>query len=75
MIDLTDKQRLVYDYFVFFVKENLYYPSVRDIGRRFELTAKGAYDHLTSIARKGYLVNDNRRFYLPKNKFEVVERG
>ena len=51
---LTGRQRVVFD----FVRQKIYEglpPTCREIGDHFGFSAKGAFDHLQAIARKGYI--------------------
>ncbi|MFW6365200.1 MAG: transcriptional repressor LexA [Spirochaetota bacterium] len=53
--ELTDRQREIFN----FIKESIHSsgfpPTIREIGGRFNITVKGAYDHLKAIEKKGYL--------------------
>lgn len=55
MKELTDKQDQVLKYIVKAIKEKGFPPTIREIGDQFNITAKGAYDHLKAIEKKGYL--------------------
>ena len=55
MKELTDKQELVLKFITSVIKDRGVPPTIREIGDKFEITAKGAYDHLKAIERKGYL--------------------
>ena len=51
---LTGRQRVIFD----FVRQKIYEglpPTYHEIGDHFGFSAKGAYDHLKAIARKGYI--------------------
>jgi repressor LexA len=52
---LTDKQQCIFDFIKETIEESGYPPTVREIGDRFGITAKGAYDHLKAIEKKGYI--------------------
>lgn len=55
MKDLTDKQQAVLTFITTIIKERGFPPTIREIGDEFGITAKGAYDHLKAIEKKGYL--------------------
>ncbi|AOP34955.1 repressor LexA [Leptospira tipperaryensis] len=55
MKDLTDKQQAVLTFITAIIKERGFPPTIREIGDEFGITAKGAYDHLKAIEKKGYL--------------------
>ena len=55
MKTLTEKQRKIYDFVISYLNDQGYPPTIREIGNTFEITAKGAYDHLKAIEKKGYL--------------------
>jgi repressor LexA len=46
---LTDKQINVLKFITKVIKESGFSPTIREIADEFEITAKGAYDHLKAI--------------------------
>lgn len=52
---LTKKQELIFN----FIKDTItcsgFPPTVREIGEKFSITVKGAYDHLKAIEKKGFI--------------------
>ena len=52
---LTDRQREVLDFMQTFTEANGVPPTVREIGGRFHVTPRAAFDHLRALERKGYL--------------------
>ena len=54
-VRLTDRQRAVLDFIKTFSGENGVPPTVREIGGRFHVTPRAAFDHLRALERKGYL--------------------
>ena len=59
---LTPVEQDVYQYLIDFLAENTYQPSVRDIGRRFQIkSTKTVSDLLQSLASKGYIERDPAR--------------
>jgi repressor LexA len=70
MKDLTDKQELVYKFITNSMKDRGMPPTIREIGDEFEITAKGAYDHLKAIEKKGFIKthkNQSRAIELTRN--------
>ena len=54
-MELTARQREVFDFIQAFIKERGYPPSVREIGGHFSIYPRAAFDHLKALERKGYL--------------------
>jgi repressor LexA len=55
MKDLTPRQREVLEYIELFIEENKYPPTMREISGNFGISAKGAYDHVKALQKKGRL--------------------
>ncbi|MCB1166161.1 MAG: transcriptional repressor LexA [Leptospiraceae bacterium] len=55
MKDLTEKQQAILNFIEESIRTQGYPPTIREIGDTFEITAKGAYDHLKAIEKKGYI--------------------
>ncbi|MDA3901357.1 MAG: transcriptional repressor LexA [Spirochaetes bacterium] len=53
--ELTSRQREIFDFIKNEIGRSGFPPTIREIGNRFEITVKGAYDHLKAIEKKGYL--------------------
>ncbi|MEO5579812.1 MAG: transcriptional repressor LexA [Gemmatimonadaceae bacterium] len=59
---LTHLEGSVYKYLLDFTAENTYQPSIRDIGKMFQIkSTKTVSDLLQSLARKGYIERDPAR--------------
>ncbi|MEO8575477.1 MAG: transcriptional repressor LexA [Gemmatimonadales bacterium] len=59
---LTGLEGSVYNYLLDFTAENTYQPSIRDIGKKFQIkSTKTVSDLLQSLARKGYIERDPAR--------------
>lgn len=59
---LTRIESSVYQYLLDFTAEHTYQPSIRDIGKQFEIkSTKTVSDLLQSLARKGYIERDPSR--------------
>lgn len=59
---LTKLESSVYQYLLDFTAEHTYQPSIRDIGKQFQIkSTKTVSDLLQSLARKGYIERDPSR--------------
>src|SRR4030042_5596888 len=54
-MELTSRQREIFDFIRAFIKERGYPPSVREIGGHFHIYPRAVFDHLKALERKGYL--------------------
>ena len=54
-MELTARQREVFDFIQAFIKERGYPPSIREIGKHFHIYPRAVFDHLKALERKGYL--------------------
>ncbi len=54
-MNLTVRQREIFDFIRAFIKERGYPPSVREIGKHFHIYPRAAFDHLKALEKKGYL--------------------
>ena len=61
MKDLTGKQQNILEYIESYISGQGYPPTIREIGEQFSITAKGAYDHLKAIEKKGYIKCEKNR--------------
>jgi repressor LexA len=52
---LTDRQREVLEFIQTFTEAHGVPPTVREIGARFHVTPRAAFDHLRALERKGFL--------------------
>ena len=52
---LTERQQAILDFINQYVEENSFPPSVREIGRHFEIYPATVQDHISALERKGYL--------------------
>ena len=59
---LTSLERRILDYLVDYLKRNTYQPSIREIGRRFDIkSTKTVSEYLQSLAEKGWIERDPSR--------------
>ena len=54
-MELTARQREIFDFIQAFIKERGYPPSVREVGEHFHIYPRAVFDHLKALERKGYL--------------------
>lgn len=54
-MELTERQREIFDFIRAFIRERGYPPSVREIGGHFHIYPRAVFDHLKTLERKGYL--------------------
>jgi len=59
--DLTDKQQLVLNFIKEMINNSGFPPTVREIGDKFGITVKGAYDHIKAIEKKGYIKTEQNK--------------
>jgi repressor LexA len=69
MKELTDRQREVLTFIIKFIDSHTYPPTIREIADHFEISIKGAHDHVTALKKKGYVKNDKR-----SRTLEVIKR-
>ena len=50
---LTERQAHVLIFIENFIQENNYSPTFREIGNHFKMSAKGAFDHVLALQKKG----------------------
>jgi repressor LexA len=60
MKELTDRQREVLLFITRYINSHTYPPTIREIAENFEISIKGAHDHVTALKKKGYVRNDKR---------------
>jgi len=58
---LTIKQETILDFIKESIKDSGFPPTVREIGERFNITVKGAYDHVKAIEKKGYIKTEQNK--------------
>jgi repressor LexA len=54
-MELTTRQREIFNFVREFIKGRGYPPSVREIGEHFNIYPRAAFDHLKALEKKGYL--------------------
>ncbi|MCE9598460.1 MAG: transcriptional repressor LexA [Spirochaetia bacterium] len=61
MRELTEKQNAILSFIQHYLETQGYPPTIREIARKFEITAKGAYDHMKALEKKGYIKTEKNR--------------
>ncbi|MDR0452257.1 MAG: transcriptional repressor LexA [Treponema sp.] len=75
MKELTDRQREVLTFITGYIDSHTYPPTIREIADNFEISIKGAHDHVTALKKKGYVKNDKRSRTLAVIKRDEEEKG
>ncbi len=81
MKDLTKRQQEVLDFVIQFVENRKYPPTVRELAAHFDISVRGAFDHLKALEKKGAIRSDlNRsrsieilRDEAPEEREELIE--
>lgn len=61
-LDLTFRQKQIYDFIVRNIREKGYAPSIPEIGARFKIAStNGVSDHLKALEKKGYIRRVGKR--------------
>jgi repressor LexA len=71
MKELTPRQREVLGFIIEFKRINTYPPTIREIGDHFDISVKGAYDHIDALRKKGFIKVEDRR----SRTIEVIKTG
>jgi repressor LexA len=61
MKEPTKRQKEVLSYISGFISEHKYPPTIREVADHFEMSVKGAYDHVAALRKKGKIHLDERR--------------
>lgn len=70
MKELTERQKEILDFLTDFINKNSYPPTVRETATAFNISIKGAYDHIKALEKKGIIkLKENR-----SRAIEVVSR-
>ncbi|MBN1496547.1 MAG: transcriptional repressor LexA [Spirochaetes bacterium] len=58
---LTDKQEKIFVFIKESIRDSGFPPTVREIGEKFHITVKGAYDHVKAIEKKGFIKTEQNK--------------
>jgi len=61
MKELTDRQKQVLSFIADYIKKNSYPPTIREVADHYEISVKGAHDHITALKKKGHLKYAEKR--------------
>lgn len=61
MKNLTKRQSEVLDFIKVFIESHKYPPTIREIAGNFEISVKGAYDHVKALEKKDVISCDTNR--------------
>jgi repressor LexA len=61
MKELTARQKEVLTFIAEYIKEHSYPPTIREVAEYFEMSVKGAHDHVTALKKKGCLKQAEKR--------------
>jgi repressor LexA len=76
MKTLTKRQQEVLDFIASYIDAHAYPPTIREIADHFEISVKGAYDHVKALEKKGKLhIGENRSRTLEIVRKEKAERS
>lgn len=67
---LTNRQREFFNFIEEFIRERPYPPTIREVADNFNVSVKGAYDHIKALERKGYIKAGENR----SRSIELVEK-
>ncbi|MFN3603694.1 MAG: transcriptional repressor LexA [Leptonema sp. (in: bacteria)] len=68
---LTEKQQAILKYICSYLEIKGYPPSIREIAEEFNITPKGAYDHLKALEKKGFIKTEKNK----SRAIEILENG
>jgi repressor LexA len=69
MKELTDRQREVLTFIMKYINSHTYPPTIREIADYFDVSIKGAHDHVVALKKKGYVKSDKR-----SRTMEIIKR-
>ena len=58
---LTKRQKEILDFIKQYIATHKFPPTIREISQNFEISVKGAYDHVKALEKKNYLKCDTNR--------------
>jgi len=61
MKEPTERQREVLDFIAGYINAHAYPPTIREVADFFEISVKGAHDHLTALRKKGLLKQGDKK--------------
>ena len=61
MKEMTNRQKQVLNFIADYIRKQSFPPTVRDIADHFDISVKGAHDHITALRKKGHLKQADKR--------------
>jgi repressor LexA len=61
MKELTARQKEVLSFIADYLRKHSYPPTIREIADHFEISVKGAHDHITALRKKGHLKQADKK--------------
>ena len=55
MKTLTNRQQEIFEFIKSFITTHKYPPTIREIAANYDISVKGAYDHVKALEKKGYI--------------------
>ena len=76
MKELTNRQGEVLVFMKMYISQHNFPPTIREIGEYFNISVKGAHDHVAALKKKGYINSDkrSRTIELLKNEEGEINR-
>ncbi|MDR2597130.1 MAG: transcriptional repressor LexA [Treponema sp.] len=61
MKGLTERQNEILSFITKYLKAHSFPPSIREIAENYNISVKGAHDHVTALRKKGFLKHTDKR--------------
>ena len=61
MKELTERQKEIFSFIAGYINKHSYPPTIREIAEYFQMSVKGAYDHVAALKRKNFLKQEGKR--------------
>ena len=61
MKELTERQKEVLSFIAEYINKRSYPPTIREVAEYFQMSVKGAYDHVAALKRKNFIKQDGKR--------------
>lgn len=61
MRKITERQKQVLTFISEFTQQNMYPPTVREIGENFNISLRAVQDHITALTKKGFITQTQKR--------------
>jgi repressor LexA len=61
MKGLTERQNEILSFIIKYLKDHSFPPSIREIAENYNISVKGAHDHITALRKKGFLKHADKR--------------